>query len=36
MVPALINAVRQGRGRHLQPKQGRMKQAYPAEFKREV
>ena len=36
MVPALISAVRQGRGRHLQPRRGRVKQAYPTEFKREV
>ena len=36
MPPSLISAVRQGRGRHLQPIRNRKKSAYPVEFKRAV
>ena len=36
MVQALISSVRQGRGRHLQPRRNRHRLAYPTEFKREV
>ena len=36
MAPAIISSVRQGRGRHLQPRRNAFKLAYPTECKREI
>ena len=36
MPPALISAVRQGRGRHVQPHRNRFRLFYPTECKREI
>ena len=36
MVPALVSSVRQGRGRHVQPRRNRFRLSYPTECKHEI